>query len=129
MLGDFDVQPMLPVGDLEAAKAFYEGKLGLKSADEMPDTVVVYRSGKGTLCVYRSEYAGTNQGTAALWEVDDVEGMVEDLKGRGVTFVHYDDLPGLTRKGDVHSAGPMRVAWFKDPAGNILSLQNRPAKP
>ena len=129
MLGDFDVQPMLPVGDLEAAKAFYEGKLGLKSTGEVPDTAVIYQSGGGTLCVYRSEQAGTNQGTAALWEVDDVEGMVEDLKGRGVTFVHYDDLPGLTRKGDVHSAGPMRVAWFKDPAGNILSLQNRPAKP
>jgi hypothetical protein len=58
-----------------------------------------------------------------------VEGMVEDLKARGVTFIHYEDLPGLTRKGDVHAAGPMRVAWFKDPAGNILSLQNRPAKP
>jgi catechol 2,3-dioxygenase-like lactoylglutathione lyase family enzyme len=128
MLGDFDVQPMLPVGNLEEAKAFYQEKLGLKSTGEVPGTAVVYRSGGGTLCVYRSEYAGTNQGTAALWEVDDVEAMVEELRARGVTFTHYDDLPGLTRKGDVHSAGDLRVAWFKDPAGNILSIQNRPAR-
>ena len=128
MLGDFDVQPMLPVGDLEEAKAFYAGKLGLKSTGEVPGTAVVYRSGKGTLCAYRSEYAGTNEGTAALWEVDDVETMVDELRARGVTFTHYDDLPGLTRKGDVHSAGELRVAWFKDPAGNILSIQNRPPR-
>lgn len=128
MLGDFDVQPMLPVGDLEEAKRFYEESLGLERLHEMPRTVLVYRSGGGTLCVYRSEFAGTNQGTAALWEVDDVEKMVEELRARGVTFTHYDDLPGLTRKGDVHSAGDLRVAWFKDPAGNILSIQNRPRR-
>jgi catechol 2,3-dioxygenase-like lactoylglutathione lyase family enzyme len=127
MLGDADVQPMLPVGDLEAAKKFYEEALGLRRAGEMPGTAVVYRSGGGTLCVYRSEFAGTNQGTAAMWEVDDVEGLVAELSARGVSFEHYDDLPGLTRKGDVHAAGDFRVAWFKDPAGNILSLQNRSA--
>ena len=53
-------------------------------------------------------------------------GTVAELKAKGVTFEHYDDLPGLTRKGDIHRAGDFRVAWFKDPAGNILSVQNRP---
>jgi catechol 2,3-dioxygenase-like lactoylglutathione lyase family enzyme len=119
---------MLPVGDLEAAKKFYEGTLGLEKVEEMADAVAVYRSGRGTLCVYRSEFAGTNQGTAALWEVKDVEGTVRELKARGVSFEHYD-LPGLTVQGDVHTAGDFRVAWFKDPAGNILSVQNRPTKP
>jgi len=51
----------------------------------------------------------------------DLEREVETLKGRGVRFEHYD-MPGLTRQGDVHVAGDMKVAWFKDPDGNILSL-------
>ena len=42
---------------------------------------------------------------------------VEELKSKGVTFERYDDLPGLTRKGEVHEAGTLKVAWFKDPGG------------
>jgi catechol 2,3-dioxygenase-like lactoylglutathione lyase family enzyme len=125
MLNDANVQPMLPVKDMKAAEKFYEGALGLERVGGESDHAVNYRSGGTTLCVYRSEFAGTNKGTAALWEVDDVEGTVRQLKAKGVTFEHYDDMPGLTREGDVYSAGRMRVAWFKDPAGNILSVQNR----
>ena len=128
MLSDGTVLPMLPVKDLPAAEKFYGGTLGLKKIDSQPGVVVTYRSGSGTLCVYRSEFAGTNKGTAALWEVDDVEGTAKELKAKGVTFEKYD-MPGLTREGDVYRAGEMRVAWFKDPAGNILSIQNHPANP
>jgi catechol 2,3-dioxygenase-like lactoylglutathione lyase family enzyme len=124
MLGNTDVQPMLPVKDLEKAQTFYEQALGLERLHVEPDTVAVYRSGKTTLCVYRSEFAGTNKGTAALWEVDDFDATIKALKGRGVTFEHYD-LPGLTREGDIHRAGDFKVAWFKDPAGNILSVQTK----
>ncbi len=127
MLGDAPVQPMLPVKDLEVATKFYEGPLGLARVGDASSEAVVYRSDGSTLCVYRSEFAGTNQGTAALWEVADVEATVKELKANGVTFEHYDDMPGLTREGDVHSAGDFQVAWFKDPDGNILSVQSRPA--
>jgi catechol 2,3-dioxygenase-like lactoylglutathione lyase family enzyme len=125
MLGDENVQPMLPVKDLKKAEKFYEEVLGLKRLHEEPDTAVTYQSGNATLNVYRSEFAGTNKGTAALWEVADVEGTVQQLKARGVTFEHYDNMPGLTRDGDIHRAGDFRVAWWKDPSGNILSIQNR----
>jgi catechol 2,3-dioxygenase-like lactoylglutathione lyase family enzyme len=127
MLGDANVQPMLPVKDLKVAAQFYEETLGLKKTGEAPDAALVYGSGGGTLSVYRSEFAGTNKGTAALWTVDDVEAAVRELKGKGVTFEHYDDLPGLSRTGDIHRAGDIVVAWLKDPDGNILSIQNRPA--
>jgi len=123
MLKDAEVQPMLPVKDLAAAEHFYRQTLGLDEIEVMPDTALTFRTGTGSICVYRSEFAGTNKGTAALWEVNDVEGTVEELKGRGVKFEHYD-LPGVTRHGDVHVAGAIRVAWFKDPSGNILSIQN-----
>jgi catechol 2,3-dioxygenase-like lactoylglutathione lyase family enzyme len=128
MLSDATVQPMLPVKDLEAAGKFYEEKLGLRRLGGEPDTALTYQSGGSTLVVYRSEFAGTNKGTAALWEVKDVEVTVKELKSKGVTFERYDNLPGLTPKGDLHVAGDFKVAWFKDPDGNILSVQNRPDK-
>jgi hypothetical protein len=73
---------------------------------------------------YISEYAGTNRATAASWEVEDVEAEVEALKARGVAFEHYE-LPGTTRKGDIHVAGSLKNAWFKDPEGNILGIVGR----
>jgi hypothetical protein len=77
------------------------------------------------LNVYRSQYAGTNRATAVTWLVgDDVEGVVRALKAKGVTFEHYD-MPNMKREGDNHVAGDMKVAWFKDPDGNILSVVNR----
>jgi catechol 2,3-dioxygenase-like lactoylglutathione lyase family enzyme len=118
---------MLPVRDLGQAQRFYEGTLGLKKLHVEPDVVATYQSGRSTLHVYRSEFAGTNKGTAALWEVDDVPGTVKELKAKGATFEHYDDMPGVTRDGDIHRAGPMQVAWLKDPDGNILSVQSRMA--
>lgn len=127
MLRDAAVQPMLPVKDLNAATKFYEETLGLPKIGDLPGVAATYRSGSSTLVVYRSEFAGTNKGTAALWEVDDVEGTAKELKSKGVTFERYD-LPGLTREGDIYRAGDMRVAWFKDPAGNILSIQNGPRR-
>lgn len=127
MLSNATVLPMLPVKDLAVAEKFYEEKLGLKRVDEASGEAVTYQSGDGTLCVYKSEFAGTNKGTAALWEVKDVDGVVKELKAKGVSFEKYD-LPGLTQTGDIHRAGDFKVAWFKDPDGNILSVQNSPAK-
>ena len=127
MLKDMNVLPMLPVKDLDKAARFYDETLGLRRVHEQPGTVVVYRSGDSTLNVYKSEYAGTNKGTAAMWHVDDLDAAVRDLKKKGVSFEHYD-MPGLKRDGDIYRADKddFAVAWFKDPAGNILSLQTKP---
>src|SRR5712671_1793042 len=114
MLRNATVLPMLPIKDMPAATRFYENALGLEKTGGAADVAVTYRSGGSTLCVYRSEFAGTNKGTAALWEVDDVEGTVRELKAKGVPFERYDDLPGLKRDGDIHRAGAITVAWFKD---------------
>ena len=62
--------------------------------------------------------------TAVTWAVgDDVEGVVRDLKAKGVKFEHYD-MPEMKREGDIHIGGDMKVAWFKDPDGNILNIVN-----
>ena len=121
MLGDNEAQPTIAVKNLPAARKFYEGTLGLKPVHTEGEEAVSYKSGNSEVLVYHSQYAGTNKATAATWMVDDVESLVKDLRTKGVAFEHYD-LPGMTRKGDVHVAGKMKAAWFKDPDGNILAL-------
>ncbi len=122
MLGSKDVTATVAVKNLEAARKFYEGTLGLKRAPGEENGAQAYQTGKTGLLVYESQYAGTNQATAATWPVgDDLEKIVQGLKAKGVRFEHYD-LPGTTLKGDIHLAGSIRVAWFKDPDGNIHAL-------
>jgi catechol 2,3-dioxygenase-like lactoylglutathione lyase family enzyme len=122
MLAEKDAAANLAVKDLKAAKKFYEGTLGLKPVGREGDHLIAYRSGGSTLLVYKSQYAGTNKATAVTWSVgDELEAIVRTLKAKGVAFEHYD-LPGMTRKGDVHAADGMKAAWFKDPDGNILSI-------
>jgi catechol 2,3-dioxygenase-like lactoylglutathione lyase family enzyme len=121
MLAENNAAATIAVKDTKAARKFYEGVLGLKPVRPAEESVLSYKSGSSSILVYESRFAGTNKATAATWMVDDVEGAVRDLKGKGVRFEHYD-LPEMTRKGDVHIAGEMKAAWFKDPDGNILSL-------
>ena len=125
MLGDKDAAANIAVKNLETAKKFYEDTLGLTQTDVEGQEVIVFKSGNSTVNVYRSQYAGTNQATAITWMVgEDIEGVVQQLKVKGIIFEHYD-MPGVTREGDVHIAGDMKVAWFKDPDGNILNIASR----
>ena len=122
MLGDHDVGATLAVSDFEAAKKFYEDTLGLATAMAM-DGAAIYSSGNARVLVYQSEHAGTNRATAATWAVgDQFDSVIDDLRGKGVTFEHYDDLPETTREGDIHTIGGMRGVWFKVPDGNFLSV-------
>ena len=122
MLGNKDAAANIAVRNLEDAKKFYEDTLSLTQVGAEGKELIVFRSGNSTINVYQSQYAGTNQATAVTWVVgDDMEGVVRALKVKGVTFEHYD-MPGMTQEGDVHIAGNMKVAWFKDPDGNILNI-------
>ena len=124
MLGDKDAVANIAVKNLEIAKKFYEETLGLTQIGAEGQEVIVFRSGSSTIYVYKSQYAGTNQATAMTWVVGkDIEGVVRELKAKGVTFEHYN-MPDVTREDDIHVAGNMKVAWFKDPDGNILNIIN-----
>ncbi len=123
MLRDTDAVTMLAVKDLGKAAKFYEETLGLSRAGGEDHEVIIFESGDTTINVYRSSFAGTNKATALTWAVDDVDDVVRTLKAKGVTFEHYD-MPDTRLEGDVHVSGRMRVAWFKDPDGNILSVAN-----
>jgi catechol 2,3-dioxygenase-like lactoylglutathione lyase family enzyme len=124
MLRETDAVATLAVKDLDVAARFYEKTLGLSRAGAEDGEVIMFKSGDTTINVYRSSFAGTNKATALTWMVDDVEDVVRSLQAKGVKFEHYD-LPETSREGDVHISGDVKVAWFKDPDGNILSIVNR----
>jgi catechol 2,3-dioxygenase-like lactoylglutathione lyase family enzyme len=125
MLGDKDAAANIAVKNLETAKKFYEDTLGLTKVGAEGKEVIVFKSGNSTVYVYQSQYAGTNQATAITWVVgEDIEDVVRALKAKGITFEHYN-MPDMKREGDIHVAGNMKVAWFKDPDGNILNIVSR----
>ena len=124
MLASTDAIATIAVKKIEPARKFYEGTLGLKPMPTEQTGVQGYKSGNSSVLVYESQYAGTNKATAATWTVQNLEGVVRDLKAKGVRFEHYD-FPGATRQGDVHGTGKTKAAWFKDPDGNILALVSR----
>ena len=123
MLRDANAVATLAVTDLGAAAKFYEETLGLSRAGSEDNEVVTFESGDTKIHLYQSSFAGTNKATAVTWTVDDVEDIVRTLRTKGVKFEHYD-LPDTRRAGDVHISGDIKVAWFKDPDGNILSVVN-----
>jgi catechol 2,3-dioxygenase-like lactoylglutathione lyase family enzyme len=125
MLGDKDVVATIAVKDLQMARKFYQGTLGLDLVHEEGGEAVTLKAGSSRLIVYRSQFAGTNRATVANWMVGgEIDRLVQELKERGVVFEHYD-MPGATQKGDVYAFGDLKSAWFKDPDGNIISLTNR----
>ena len=125
MLGKTNAAANIAVKDLAVAKKFYGDTLGLTPVDAQGEEVIVMKSGDTLINVYRSEFAGTNKATAVTWTVgDQIDGIVKALKVKGVPFEHYD-MPGITLEGDIHVGYGMKVAWFKDPDGNILNLIDR----
>ncbi len=125
MLGKTNATANIAVKDLAVARKFYEGTLGLTPAHEEGEEVIVYKSGDTLVNVYRSQFAGTNKATAVTWAVgDEIDRIVKALKDKGVTFEHYD-MPGTKLEGDIHVGYGMKVAWFKDPDGNILNVMDQ----
>ena len=118
----------LVVTDLDRAREFYGRTLGLEELGRLSDEEagMAYQCGGGTyLYVYaRPEPAGSTA-TACAFAVDDVEATVKALRGKGVTFEEYD-IPemGLKTVDGVATQGLMKSAFFFDPFGNILAVDN-----
>jgi len=112
----------LPASDIARAKAFYGDQLGLKPVDSYEDNSLVYETGGARFVVYQSAFAGTNQATAASWEVDDVAGAVRELKSRGVEFQEFE-MEDMKMVDSVLTAPDgMKAAWFFDSERNIIGL-------
>jgi len=115
------------VSDLAAAREFYGTTLGLPLED-IPAGVSL-KIGNGILMYPKQDHVPATY-TILNFPVDDIDEAVDELTGKGINFEQYagmTDHKGVAR-GLAHDRGP-NIAWFKDPAGNILSVLQREAKP
>jgi catechol 2,3-dioxygenase-like lactoylglutathione lyase family enzyme len=127
-LSEYKVVAGLAVSDMDRAREFYEGKLGLSVGIHSGDNVA-YRCAEGSvLHVYLSpEHAGKSRATLASWYVDDVEGVVDELTSKGIALEHYDVGAIITdEEGIATFEGGAEVAYFRDPDGNTLSIAKKP---
>ena len=117
----------IPTTKPEAARAFYEKTLGLRfeSADEF---AIVFRLGSAgiMLRVTIAPAFTPNPFTIFGWQVDDIVASVTELAAKGVEFTRYGFME-QDERGIWNAPGGTKVAWFKDPDGNTLSLSQHPA--
>jgi predicted enzyme related to lactoylglutathione lyase len=112
------------VDDLEEAHEFYGETLGLKTTviDGGPGLMTLHLAGDGdrdTFVYSKSDFEPATY-TILNFPVDDIDSAVDDLAARGVTFERYDGID-QDERGIARGPGPT-IAWFKDPAGNILAV-------
>ena len=106
--------------DYEQARAFYEGKLGFEFLSQDQFALAVM-AGEHMIRISRVPDFIPGRATVLGWEVSDIETMVAWLKGRGVIFESYPFIQDQ-ELGIWTAPGGDRVAWFKDPDGNVLSV-------
>lgn len=107
-------------GDIEAAKQFYGTTLGLTTSEENGMLSLALAGGQRVV-IYPKDDHQPAVFTVLNLEVDDIEAAVDELVARGITFERYGDDFEQDERGIARGEGPP-IAWFKDPAGNILSL-------
>jgi catechol 2,3-dioxygenase-like lactoylglutathione lyase family enzyme len=122
MLSDSKAFSGFAVDDLDAARRFYGETLGLtvKDMEEGPGLLSLELPGDRSTLIYPKPDHTPADYTILNFPVADVEATVDWLAARGVEFERYDGM-GQDDKGIAHEAGPL-IAWFKDPAGNVLSV-------
>ena len=111
--------------DLESAHRFYGGVLGLERV-EASSFANVYEADGTQLRVTRVQELSTAPYTVLGWRVEDIVGEIETLAAAGVAFKHYEGMD-QDEHGVWTSPSGARIAWFADPEGNVLSLQQAPS--
>ena len=120
MLQESSVIAFAATVDPERAKSFYSNMLGLRLVDETPFALEFDAHGT-MLRIQVVESLTPAQHTVLGWRVDDIATAVKELAADGVTFEQFEGLP-QDELGVWNSPGGAKVAWFKDPDGNVLSL-------
>src|SRR3990167_4069939 len=121
MLSTVSVTTMLPVKDMDRARAFYENSLGLRPSGFRPDGKFIYMVGGSTLALFPKPEGTKADHTAVSFRVEDIAASIKELKRAAVVFEDYD-FPGLKTVNHVCVLGAEKAAWFKDTEGNYLCL-------
>lgn len=126
MLGSSKATSGFAVKNLNQARDFYEGTLGLTvEVLDQEHGVTRLRTADGCdVLMYLSADMTPASYTMLNFEVDDIDAAVDELVSRGVSFERYEGFEH-DEKGIVRSPGP-QIAWFKDPSGNVLSVLQQP---
>jgi catechol 2,3-dioxygenase-like lactoylglutathione lyase family enzyme len=109
------------VDDLDAARSFYTDTLGLTVTDGPMGVLSLDLSGDRSILIYPKPDFTPATYTVLNFQVDDVEAAVDELSSRGIEFERYDDSFQQDERGIARAEGPA-IAWFRDPAGNILAV-------
>ena len=122
MLGRSAAFSGFSVDDIPRAKEFYTETLGL-DVTEKNDILTLHLGGGGTVIIYpKGDQHEPASFTVLNFPTDDVEATVRALTERGITFEHYEGTDVETDELGVFRGGGPLIAWFKDPAGNVLSV-------
>ena len=108
------------VDNLQKAREFYEGVLGLRVSEARGDLTLHIAGGRDTFVYPKPDFSPATY-TILNFPVEDIEAAVDGLTARGVSFEHYDGIE-QDDKGIARVEGGPPIAWFRDPAGNILSV-------
>lgn len=123
MFGDTKAYSGFAVGDLQQARDFYSGTLGIESSEEYGLLTLHLAGERPTLIYPRPDHTPADY-TILNFPVDDIDAAVDELTSRGVSIERYEGFK-QDERGIMREEGPY-IAWFKDPAGNVLSvLQER----
>jgi predicted enzyme related to lactoylglutathione lyase len=122
MINNAQLTAILPVVDLSRATDFYRDRLGLKDLGDEPGGTHVLQTGTGTqIALMPTDVGPQSSHTVLSFEVENITNEIQDLEGRGVSFLDYD-LPDLKTTDHVCVMGEEKAAWFTDTEGNILCL-------
>ena len=122
MLETSKVVAFVPVTDAERARAFYEGVLGLRLVEDQKPFAMVFDANGTMVRVTPVGEFKPQQFTVLGWDVERIESTVEGLTGAGVEFLRFPGMNDGNALGIWTSPSGARVAWFRDPDGNVLSL-------
>jgi catechol 2,3-dioxygenase-like lactoylglutathione lyase family enzyme len=126
-LSDYPVGAAVAVTDITRAREFYEQKLGLEVGTDSGENIRYVCAGETAIVVFSTPHAGGSTATQAGWGVDDLDPVVDELASNGVEFDQIHEGPVQTNdKGIASFEGGGRVAFFRDPDGNVLSLAEMP---
>ncbi|NBE95068.1 VOC family protein [Nonomuraea sp. KC401] len=120
MFGTTKAYSGFSVNDIAAAKDFYGSTLGLRVSEEHGLLTLHIEGGNGVLIYPKGDAHTPASFTVLNFPVEDIDKAVEELGARGVRFERYEHMP-TDEKGVFRAEGPP-IAWFKDPAGNVLSV-------
>jgi len=122
MLETSKVVAFVPVTDAERARAFYEGVLGLRLVEDQKPFAMVFDANGTMVRVTPVGEFKPQPFTVLGWDVERIESTVEGLTGAGVEFLRFPGMNDGNALGIWTSPSGARVAWFRDPDGNVLSL-------